>query len=82
MGCVLGKSSSQFLFVNDRAHSRMLSNANATSIRLLNYPPLTGDEGDIRKSVTRCGVHTDYGGMTLLFQVIAQYSKCIDTCMH
>ena len=47
----------------------MLSNANATSIRLLNYPALTGEEGGMKKSVTRCGVHTDYGGLTLLFQV-------------
>ena len=55
----------------------MLSNANATSIRLLNYPPLTGEESDLGKSVTRCGVHTDYGGITLLFQVIIPHIRAL-----
>ncbi len=48
----------------------MFEDGNASSLRLLNYPAVaevaTVGEG---KSVTRCGVHTDYGGMTLLFQV-------------
>ena len=55
-------------------HSEMLngSGRNATSLRLLHYPPLEGvrgEEGAMEKTVTRCGVHSDYGGLTLLFQV-------------
>jgi isopenicillin N synthase-like dioxygenase len=55
-----------------RQHSGMLTGSgnNASSLRLLHYPPLLHD--DAQKSgqkITRCGTHTDYGGLTLLFQV-------------
>ena len=39
---------------------------NASAVRLLHYPPLN-DVSDSK--ITRCGKHTDYGGLTLLFQV-------------
>ena len=50
---------------------------NATAIRLLHYPkidPIQTPEGDScpssgLNSITRCGEHTDYGGLTLLYQV-------------
>ena len=40
---------------------------NASAVRLLHYPPLN-DVSDSK--ITRCGKHTDYGGLTLLFQVL------------
>jgi isopenicillin N synthase-like dioxygenase len=47
----------------------MFGEGNATSMRLLNYPAIEEDLVLIEsKTITRCGVHTDYGGMTLLFQ--------------
>ena len=47
----------------------MFDQGNASSIRLLNYPALeTHEDLPPGKTITRCGVHTDYGGMTLLFQ--------------
>lgn len=49
-------------------HSCMLSGKkNGSAIRFLHYPPIQEDYGCSR--ITRCGQHTDYGGMTLLFQV-------------
>ena len=65
-------------FLND--HSGMFSGRgnNATSIRMLHYPKIEtkySDECatpalDESKAITRCGEHTDYGGLTLLYQVI------------
>jgi len=52
------------------AHSGMLTGvANASAIRLLHYPPLDIDEQNLaQQKITRCGKHTDYGGLTLIFQ--------------
>ena len=60
-------------------HSEMFTGRgnNATSIRLLHYPQIDTDfglEGASASSaesscITRCGEHTDYGGLTLLYQV-------------
>jgi len=61
-------------------HSGMLTGDgnNGSSLRLLHYPPTdehqhySADEqnevGQNRQKITRCGKHTDYGGLTLLFQ--------------
>ena len=70
----LGANPETFL----RDHSGFFSDRNATSLRLLHYPPLgEGETSTIasehqdqsKKLLTRCGVHSDYGGITLLFQV-------------
>lgn len=37
-----------------------------TTLRTLYYPPLTDD--DVKPGVVRCGAHSDYGTITLLFQ--------------
>ncbi|XP_013409668.1 UPF0676 protein C1494.01-like isoform X1 [Lingula anatina] len=39
----------------------------STTLRLLTYPPYTEKE-DMTPGQTRCGEHTDYGSITLLFQ--------------
>lgn len=61
-------------------HAGMLTGeGNASAIRLLHYPPLDKSseylEDDSspepppqQQKITRCGKHTDYGGLTLLFQ--------------
>lgn len=50
-------------------HSDILTGVNnASAIRLLHYPPLNSVGDNSGKRVTRCGMHTDYGGLTLLFQ--------------
>ena len=40
---------------------------NATTLRLLYYPPLPEKSG-IKPGQVRCGEHSDYGSITLLFQ--------------
>ena len=45
----------------------MESTKNCTTLRLLNYPSITEDS-DIKPGQIRCGEHTDYGSITLLFQ--------------
>lgn len=40
---------------------------NATALRLLHYPPLP-DKYNIKPGQVRCGEHSDYGSITLLFQ--------------
>ena len=45
---------------------------NASAIRLLHYPPVNKkfvQQNSADSKITRCGKHTDYGGLTLLFQV-------------
>ena len=41
---------------------------NLTTLRVNHYPPVTDKLAD-RPGVVRCGQHTDYGTITLLFQV-------------
>lgn len=45
----------------------MESTKNCTTLRLLNYPNINEDS-DIKPGQIRCGEHTDYGSITLLFQ--------------
>ena len=45
----------------------MESTKNATTLRLLHYPSIK-EESDIKPGQIRCGEHTDYGSITLLFQ--------------
>ena len=71
----LGAEPLEFL----KHHSGMFTGRgnNATAIRLLHYPkidPIQTQEGASCPSselncITRCGEHTDYGGLTLLYQV-------------
>ncbi|XP_002740773.3 uncharacterized protein LOC100371184, partial [Saccoglossus kowalevskii] len=52
------------LFV--KAHNGIGSPANDTALRTLWYPPIPNDE--IKPNQIRCGEHSDYGSVTLLFQ--------------
>ncbi|XP_028857284.1 2-oxoglutarate-dependent dioxygenase htyE [Denticeps clupeoides] len=48
------------------AHTCMSTDDNATTLRTLYYPPV--DTGCVKDSQVRCGEHSDYGSITLLFQ--------------
>ena len=48
-------------------HQRQLRPGGWSVLRLLHYPPVTGDTGSSQQ-VTRCGAHTDFSTLTLLFQ--------------
>ena len=48
-------------------HGYIGTSENATALRLLYYPPLP-DESIIKPEQVRCGEHSDYGSITLLFQ--------------
>ena len=48
-------------------HGAIGTSENATALRLLYYPPLP-DESTIKSEQVRCGEHSDYGSVTLLFQ--------------
>lgn len=48
-------------------HKAMESTKNITTLRLLNYPSISEDSA-IKPGQIRCGEHTDYGSITLLFQ--------------
>ncbi|XP_067037881.1 uncharacterized protein [Acropora muricata] len=50
-----------------KTHKDMESTKNATTLRLLHYPSIK-EESDIKPGQIRCGEHTDYGSITLLFQ--------------
>ncbi|XP_071502179.1 uncharacterized protein [Diadema antillarum] len=47
-------------------HKYMGTAKNTATLRTLYYPPLTNVE--VKKDQVRCGEHSDYGGITLLFQ--------------
>lgn len=49
-----------------KAHSKIGEGQgmNCTTVRLLHYPPVT----ELKPNQVRCGEHTDYGSITLLFQ--------------
>ncbi|XP_064112033.1 uncharacterized protein LOC135219305 isoform X2 [Macrobrachium nipponense] len=46
-------------------HREIFSDNNTSCLRLLHYPPVALD---ISEGAIRCGAHTDYGTITLLFQ--------------
>ncbi|KAM7449088.1 hypothetical protein ABFA07_003082 [Porites harrisoni] len=48
-------------------HKVMESTKNCTTLRLLNYPVIS-KEAVVKPGQIRCGEHTDYGSITLLFQ--------------
>ena len=50
-----------------QVHGGIGTAENATALRLLYYPPLPEDS-DIKPGQVRCGEHSDYGSITLLFQ--------------
>lgn len=45
----------------------MASTKNCTTLRLLHYPSISEDT-IVKPGQIRCGEHTDYGSITLLFQ--------------
>lgn len=49
----------------ERTHKFIGKGPNATTIRLLHYPPLPDY---VEPGTARCGAHSDYGSITLLFQ--------------
>ncbi|XP_045130714.1 UPF0676 protein C1494.01-like isoform X2 [Portunus trituberculatus] len=63
MAIALGLERSYFV----KRHKGLAGLKNSSSMRLLYYPALPADEG-ADEGVTRCGAHTDYGTVTLLFQ--------------
>ena len=48
-------------------HKAMETTKNGTTLRLLNYPVIS-KEAVVKPGQIRCGEHTDYGSITLLFQ--------------
>lgn len=64
MALALGLEKYYFL----KRHRRIKSDDNASCLRLLYYQALPDHDGDSDSTTTRCGAHTDYGTMTLLFQ--------------
>lgn len=45
----------------------MANTKNCTTLRLLHYPSISEDT-IVKPGQIRCGEHTDYGSITLLFQ--------------
>ncbi|KXJ23208.1 UPF0676 protein [Exaiptasia diaphana] len=50
-----------------KAHENIGNSANPTAMRVLFYPPIPNDYV-VKKDQVRCGEHSDYGSITLLFQ--------------
>ncbi|XP_020632104.1 UPF0676 protein C1494.01-like isoform X3 [Orbicella faveolata] len=50
-----------------QVHGSIGTSGNPTALRLLYYPPLP-EESIIKPEQVRCGEHSDYGSITLLFQ--------------
>ena len=48
-------------------HGAIGSSTNASALRLLYYPPLP-EKSNVKPGQIRCGEHSDYGSITLLFQ--------------
>ena len=48
-------------------HQRQLQPGGWSVLRLLHYPPVTGDTAG-SQHITGCGAHTDFSTLTLLFQ--------------
>lgn len=49
----------------DDLHKRILSGKNASALRSLYYPPIIGE---VPQDHVRCGEHSDYGTLTLLYR--------------
>ncbi|XP_071502198.1 uncharacterized protein [Diadema antillarum] len=60
----MGLGLDQMFFVN--MHSSIGTPENLSCMRALYYPSLTNVE--VKRDQVRCGEHSDYGGITLLFQ--------------
>jgi len=54
-------------FLNDQHKKVGTLDANPTLTRLLYYPPIESKESLLENQL-RCGEHSDYGTITLLFQ--------------
>nr|XP_006822255.1 PREDICTED: UPF0676 protein C1494.01-like [Saccoglossus kowalevskii] len=50
-----------------KAHDGIIGGDNRSVLRTLYYPALEGDH-PVKNGQTRCGEHSDYGSLTLLFQ--------------
>jgi len=48
-------------------HQKILDEGNATTLRSIHYPPIEGTLAR-RPGIVRCGEHSDYGTITLLYQ--------------
>ncbi|KAK1785059.1 hypothetical protein P4O66_018486, partial [Electrophorus voltai] len=62
MALSLGLESSVFL----KAHKCIGSDTNGTTLRSLHYPPVKSEH--VKVGQIRCGEHSDYGTITLVFQ--------------
>ncbi|MCI4390859.1 hypothetical protein PGIGA_G00127780 [Pangasianodon gigas] len=62
MALSLGLDSEVFL----KAHSHIGSDENGSTLRSLCYPPVNA--GSVKEGQLRCGEHSDYGSITLVFQ--------------
>ncbi|MBN3307811.1 YQK1 protein, partial [Amia calva] len=62
MALILGLDSDYFV----NAHKWMNGDKNATTLRTLYYPPV--DMSSVKEGQIRCGEHSDYGSITLVFQ--------------
>ncbi|KAB5535765.1 hypothetical protein PHYPO_G00121710 [Pangasianodon hypophthalmus] len=62
MALSLGLDSEVFL----KAHSHIGSDENGSTLRSLYYPPVNA--GSVKEGQLRCGEHSDYGSITLVFQ--------------
>ncbi len=51
------------------SHSKIFSDGNFTAVRILHYPSIA-TTSLVDAPLIRCAEHTDYGELTLLFQVI------------
>ncbi|MCJ8745114.1 hypothetical protein PDJAM_G00126710 [Pangasius djambal] len=62
MALSLGLDSEVFL----KAHSHIGSDENGSTLRSLYYPPVNA--GSVKEGQIRCGEHSDYGSISLVFQ--------------
>ena len=49
-----------------KAHQKLGTKGSPTTLRTLFYPPTA--DAVVKEGQVRCGEHSDYGGITLLFQ--------------
>jgi len=67
MALDLGADPVKFLSYHDQIFRN--NQNNATALRILRYPAVTDLHRRVAgAAITRCGEHTDYGGLTLLYQ--------------
>lgn len=55
-------------FLKECKHLYNQDSLGLRDLRLLHYPPITISDGETLRGAVRCGEHSDYGFITLLFQ--------------